>query len=138
MRQYDDDDPSNPYDRNGILKDGHSVHVRFRDVVSARVDDAMRASPNLVFDGSGAVVAARPGFISTADSERIRRDAYEASKAELRDAWKALPVAPPAAPAQTAAPRDPRQPISMADAEAIRAAAYEAYVVELTNAWRRT
>jgi hypothetical protein len=152
---------------DGLLKDGHRLRVpmQFRDSAGrvivdedearrrhrmtmydpqGRVQaeyiehDAMRVDRNRVYDSGGALVAARPGFVGTAASERIRRDAYEASKQELRDAWKAPSAPPPAAPAPPAAPRNPRQPISVADAQAIRDAAYREMCDELTNAWRRT
>jgi hypothetical protein len=197
MRKYDDDDPSNPFDRNGILKDGRTAHVTFRDAERTRDEDedrrrgrrtvtahdpmgrvvatyehldsaTMRADPNRVYDSTGDLIAARPGFVATAHAEKIRRDAYEASCRELTDAWK-LPAAgayPLSAgegsactidgapdmlrktadgrwltsePTRTdATPHDPRRPISVADAQAIRDAAYREMCDELTNAWRRT
>jgi hypothetical protein len=135
-----DDDAIGP---DGLLKDGHRMRVpmQFRDSAGRVIvdeDDAMRADPNRVYDSTGALVAARPGFVGTADAEKIRRDAYETSKRELTDAWK-QPVAPPVSAApRTAAPHDRRQPISLADAQAIRDAAYREMCDELTNAWRRT
>jgi hypothetical protein len=194
MRQYDDD-PSNPYDRNGILKDGRTVHVTFRDAERTRDEDdrrrgrrtvtahepmgrvvatyehldsaTMRADPNRVYDSTGALCAARPGFVGTAASEKIRRDAYDQSVCELTDAWRTPSIPAGAYPLSAvegsvctvngapgtlvregdwlickptqadSAPRDPRQPISMADAQKIRDAAYQQSVDELQNAWRR-
>jgi hypothetical protein len=71
------------------LTDGHVTHVRFRDAARARgeYDDALR-TPSRVYDDTGALVAARPGHISTAASQRIRWEAYCDSVAELSDAWR--------------------------------------------------
>jgi hypothetical protein len=195
MRQHQyDDDPQNPYDCNGLLKDGRTVHVRFRDAERARngedddderrhrhkvttydpmgrlvatyEHDALRASPNQLFDSTGRLVAARPGFVGTAASQRIRDEAYQQSKRELSDAWKQPSIPAGAYPLSSgegtactingapgrlvregewlvckptrtdAAPRDPRAPISMADAERIRDAAYQQMCDEMQNAWR--
>jgi hypothetical protein len=167
MRNLTDDE--NPLDRNGILKDGHTVHVRFRDAVRARdqdnddddddpprrgrrrvtahdpfgrivaeySEDAMRADPNRVYGSSGAVVAARPGFIGTAASQRIRDEAYQQSKRDMQDAWKsdAPPVCKPTS--TDSRPHNPQQPISMADAQRIRDTAYQQMCDEMQNAWRR-
>jgi hypothetical protein len=160
--QADDDD--NPYDHNGILKDGRTAHVTFRDAVRAR---GATASPPRFVD-SARQVGTRPGFIVSDDGERIRWEAYCDSVRDMADAWKtdtppvgAYPLSSGEGTACTvngapgvlrktadgkwltceptradAAPRDPRQPVSFADAQAIRDRAYAESVRELANAWR--
>jgi hypothetical protein len=118
-------------DGNGLLRDGHRMRVpmEFRD-------SARRTTPTLRFaDGrTDAPIGSRPGFITTTDSEAVRRAAYEQSRRDLCDAWR-TPTVPLLD--SDAASRDPRQPISMADAQEIRDAAYREMCHELTNAWRR-
>jgi hypothetical protein len=119
-------------DGNGLLRDVCRMRVpmEFRD-------SAARAASTQTLrfaDGrTDAPIGSRPGFITTADSEAVRRAAYEQSRRDLCDAWR-TPTVPPVG--SDAAPPDPRHPISLADAQAIRDAAYRQMCDELTNAWR--
>jgi hypothetical protein len=132
---HDDDDP---FDRNGVLKDGKRVRfgMMMRDGMTplqrSIAEEATRAS---LHDGHGgtALIGHRPGFVTSEDSWRIRDQAYQQSRRDLADAWR-TPTVPPVR--SDAAPLDPRQPISMADAQAIRDAAYLEMCQELANAWR--
>jgi hypothetical protein len=118
---------------DGTLRVGGRLRVplMFRD--SNRDIARQRSSPTLRFaDGrTDAPIGSRPGFITTADSEAVRRAAYEQSRRDLSDAWR-TPTVPPVG--SDAAPLDPRQPLSMADAQAIRDVAYREMCHELANA----
>ena len=128
-----DDDALNP---DGTLRDGgrFRVPMMFRDSNRAIASQRLQVILRFADGRTDAPIGSRPGFITTADSEAVRRAAYEQSRRDLCDAWR-TPTVPPVG--SDAAPPDPRQPISMADAEAIRDAAYREMCDELANAWRR-
>jgi hypothetical protein len=114
-----------------VLKDGRTMRVSFFDAARARATSANAA----LHDGHGgtAMLGRKPGWVTTVDAEKMRRNAYEASKAALQVAWR-TPAAPPVR--SDAALPDPRRPISFADAERIRFEAYRAMCAELQDAWR--
>jgi hypothetical protein len=95
---FDDDDPDAPFDRNGVLKDGHRVRV------SVQMRDSMRREQP-AHDGRQPLTdqqrrdlqGCRPGF-RTLDSDTYRerkawaRDAYAEVEHRLTNAWRDGPV----------------------------------------------
>jgi hypothetical protein len=135
MRQTQDDD---------ILRDGQTFRVPMTAMDAAnqraladrfRADGSSEPSALLRFaDGGSAVpIGSRPGYITSDALETVRRDAYEASKREMCDAWR---TPPPADKPGGAAATPPRAPVSMADSWRIRSAAYEESVQALCDAWK--
>jgi hypothetical protein len=143
--EYDND----PNFETIIGQDGRPVRV-LRDggraTVGLMMADAARRGSAMLHDGHGGRVGSRPGFIVNDAAERTRREAWEQSCHDLRDAWKTPDIQVgaygPSSPGSLepvrsyAAPFDPHQPFSMADAQAIRDAAYREMCPELANAWR--
>jgi hypothetical protein len=131
QRIDDDDDFEITADGHRVLKDGRTARVSCNDAAAARTVPIV---PLRFTDGRTDVpIGSRPGFISAADSEAVRRAAYEQSCRDLCNAWRA----PDALSVRSdAAPPDPRRPISFADAERIRGEAYRAMCAELQGAWR--
>jgi hypothetical protein len=141
MRRLDDDDDYEIINGHPVLKDGRRARfgIMMRDGMTplqrAIAEAATGAS---LHDGHGgtAMLGRKPGWVTTVEAEKIRRDAYEASKAALQDAWR-TPAAP-SVRSDAAPPPDPRQPISFSDSQKIRDTAYLEMCHELANAWRGT
>jgi hypothetical protein len=83
-RRHDDDDPNNPFDRNGILKDGHSTRI------SATVRDSASDSRPMID-----AALHRPGhrFAATDGTVRVviaddRARAYDSYERDMGQRWR--------------------------------------------------
>jgi hypothetical protein len=92
-RQYDDDDDDSPLDRNGLLKDGHSVRVPLSMRDSSSVQRAVAGLR--VVDGQGGTRGlSRPGFriaVRTSDAMSSLDAAYRDYEQGLTTAYKTPP-----------------------------------------------
>jgi hypothetical protein len=117
----DDDDDEPVHRRTVVVRDPMGREMATISHDGLRTGDA---SPKAPF-------GSRPSFITNDDVEKIRREAYEASKAELRDAWRG-PSPPAGAASHDSAGRPTHAPPrTMADAQRIRDAAYAEFVRDL-------
>jgi hypothetical protein len=97
MRKLYDDDDRNPFDRNGLLKNGRSFRVRTTMMDAMPRDLREHSRRPLITDdaGRGGLALNRPGFrvmLDDAAGAHAKEVAYRRADAEMVEAWRNLPT----------------------------------------------
>jgi hypothetical protein len=149
---YVDDDPDNPLDADGLLKDGRSYrcNMLLADSAPAPRTPLADAAPHRFRYGrgflsdanTGHIIDRRPPFQATGNVRTLdSTEVYYSEKAKLSDAWRAFGPEPSSCCGGCADHQDQagtinHRTVDARTAEARRAQGYRDSISNIENEWR--